>query len=306
MPDINKAVNEGSDSEGGYLTPEILSRKVYGLVQNNTVMVPQMEQVTLQSDTTYLPKNTKGTTAYWVGETSSISDSTPEWTRITLEPEKVAAMVKLSTEALEDAAVNPAVANYVMDQIGKDIGLSVDDEILNGSNDKFTNYVRNTASTDNIVTAGSSTNGGAITLQKISDAVNEGEKDNFRYDVSIFNPQTINALRKLTDGSARPMFDEATFGSPILNDGAIGTLWGTKVFDTNQMPHTLTAGTVSDTTEAIVGAKKEFGIYGVRRNLKFHKEYDIDYDLWKYQTNMRAAFNIKYGEAYCIITNIHE
>ncbi len=306
MADVNKAINEGTDAQGGYLTPEILSRKVYGLVQNNTVMVPLMEQMTLKSDTTYLPKNTKGTTAYWVKETGSISTSTPEWTRLTMSPQKVAAIVEMSTEELEDAAVNPAVANYVMEQMGTDLGLSVDDEILNGSNSKFTNYLRSTGSFTNSVTCGASTNGGQISVEKVSDAINEGEKDNFRYDVSVFNPQSINSLRKLTDGSARPIFDEATFGSPMLKDGGLGTLYGTTVMDTNQMPHDLTAGTVSTVTDAIVGKKKNFGVYGVRRNLTSHKDYDIIYDKWKYQVNMRAAFNVKYANAYCVIKDIQD
>jgi len=304
MADIKKAVLEGTDKYGGYLTPEILSRKVYAIVQNNTVMVPLMEQVKLKSDTTYLPKNTKGSTAYWVAETQSITASTPEWERITLSPKKVAALTELSTELLEDAAVNPAVANYVMEQMGKDIGLSIDNEIINGTQGQFTNYLRSTGSFTNSVTCGASTNGGNITLAKISDAINEGEKDNFRYDVSIFNPRTVNSLRKLTDSNARPMFDEATFGSPILKDGALGTIYGTTVFATNQIHHTASYGTAGDATDAIIGTKKKFGVYGMRRNLTFHKDYDIAHDSWDYQANMRVAFNILYSEAYCVIRAI--
>lgn len=303
MPDIKKAVIEGTDAQGGYLTPEILKRKVYGLVQNNTVMVPQMEQMRLSTDTTYLPRNTKGTTAYWIGETENITASTPEWERITLTPYKVAAKVELSTEELEDAAVNPAVANYVVSQMGKDLGISIDDEIINGTNSKFT-ALRSTASFNNSVTSGGTTNGGNITVQKFSDAINEGEKDNFRYDTSIFNPQTVNYLRKLTDGNGRPMFDEATFGSPILADRSIGTLMGTKVSTTNQIHHTASYGTSGGATDAFVGTKKQYGVFGMRRDLNFHKSYDIDYDKWKYQTNMRTAFNTLYANAYCVIRGI--
>jgi len=304
-PDIKKAVIEGNDNVGGYLTPEILSRKVYSIVQNNTVMIPLLENIRLKSDTTYLPRNTKSTTAYWVGETESITESTPEWERITLTPKKVAALVPVSTELLEDAAVNPAVANYIMQQMGTDMALELDNGILNGTGGNFTG-LRNTASFANSVTCGTNTNGGQITLAKVSDAINEGEKDNFRYDISVFNPQTINTLRKLTDGNGRPVFDEATFGSPMLKDGAVGQLWGTKTYDTNQIPHNISYGTSSSQTDAIVGSKRKFGVYGMRRNLTFHKFYEIDNDYWKYQTNMRAAFNTLYKNAYCVIQRIQD
>jgi len=303
MADIKKAVIEGTDQYGGYLTPEILTKKVYELVQNNTVMVPLLEQVRLSTDTTYLPRNTSGTTAYWVNETESITESTPEWERITLTPKKVAALVPVSTELLEDAAVNPSTANYLMEQMGRDLGLELDDEIINGDGTNFTG-LRDTASFSNSVTCGASTNGGAITLGKVSDAINEGEKDNFKYDVSVWNPQTINTLRKLTDGNARPMFDEATFGSPMIKEGAIGTIYGTAVYETNQIIHTASYGTTSTATDAIVGTKKKFGVYGLRRNLTFHKDYDIDGDYWKYQANMRASFNTLYKDAYCVIRAI--
>ncbi len=302
MADIKKAVIEGTDASGGYLTPEILKRKVYELIQNNTVMVPLLENIKLTSDTTYLPRNTKGTTAYWVAETQSITSSTPEWERITLSPKKVAALVPISTELLEDAAVNPSTANYVVEQMGKDLGLALDAEILTGSSN-FTGLF-DTASYNNVISAGSDTNGAEISLSKFVDAINECEKDNFAPDVSVFNAQTINALRKLTDGNGRPMFDNATFGSPMLKDGALGTIYGTKVYSTNQIPHSLTSGTASDTTEALVGKQKKFGVYGLRRDLNFHKFYEIDNDYWKYQVNMRAAFNTLYKNAYCVILDI--
>lgn len=304
MADIKKAVQEGTDKYGGYLSPEVLQRKVYGLVQNETVMKPLLENVKLSSDTTYLPRNTKGTTAYIVAETTSIGTSTPEWERITLSPKKFAGLVKASTEVLEDAATNPAVANYLMEQMGTDIALKYDDEIINGTGGSGFTGLRNTASYNNVISAGSDTNGAEISLTKVSDAINECEQDNFSPDTIVAHPKTINALRKLTDGNGRPMFDEATFGSPILKDRAVGTLWGCKVYSTNQMDHTLTSGTASNTTDMLVAKKGKFGVFGLRRNLTFHKDYDIDYDLWKYQANMRVAFNTLYANAYCVVTDI--
>ncbi len=302
MANILKALVESANATGGYLVPDVLAQKVYELIQANAVVLPYLEQVNMTSDTLLLPKVTKGTTAYWVGETGAITASNMEFGQITLSAKKVAALVGVSTELLEDA--NPSVAQMVTEQMARDLALEIDDEIFNGTGGTFYG-LRDTHSFTNSVTCGASTNGGAISWQKIVDAQTEILKDNHKQpDVAFFNPRTIGSLRKLTDGNGRPIFDEATYGSPLLKQGVVGTLMGMKVVPTTTIPTNLTYGTTTTCTDAIIGVSKMFGVFGNRRKLTLHKDYVIDNDYWKFQANMRCAFAVKYPDAYCVIRAI--
>ena len=59
----------------------------------------------------------------------------------------------------------------------------------------------------------------------------------------------------MTDGNARPIFDQAIYGSPLLRDGVIGTVMGMKVKPTTQLT----------TSSIICGVSGRMGYYGKRR-----------------------------------------
>ncbi|MFA6933657.1 MAG: phage major capsid protein [Sphaerochaetaceae bacterium] len=72
-----------------------------------------------------------GVTVAYVAEAGSISDSTPSLTPVTLSAYKLAALVKISREAVADPAVN--FIEYITGAIAKGFAKFEDDEILNGT-----------------------------------------------------------------------------------------------------------------------------------------------------------------------------
>lgn len=303
MADITKALVEAANATGGYLVPDILANKVYELITANSVLMPYLEQVTMTSDTLLLPRTTKGTTAYWVSETGAITASDMEFTQITLSAKKVAALVGVSTELLEDA--NPSVAQLVTEQMARDLALKIDDEMFNGTGGTFSGLLY-TGSLSNSVSCGASTNGGAITWEKIVDAQTEVLKDNHRQpDVCFFNPRDVGTIRKLTDGNGRPILDETTYANPTLKTGVVPTLMGMRVVPTTTVPINLSYGTgAGNQGDGLVGVSKMMGVFANRRKLTLHKDYVIDNDYWKFQANIRVAFAVKYPDSYCVIQGI--
>jgi len=311
MADIIKALREATGSAGGYLVPEEFAARVYDLIQAKAITLPDLETVKMNHETMYIPKVTAGTTAYWVGETSGISSSEMGFDRITLTAKKVAALVEASTEVLEDA--NVSVANLIVEQMAKDLALKIDGEILTGTGGTFSG-LSYTGSFTNAVwadgTIGTSGTGvAAISLTPISKAVDEVLKDNHdQPNVTYWNPRDIGSVRLLTDSSSRPILNQETWGSPLLQEGVIGTIYGMKVKTTTQLPINLSYGTGTGETagcsDSIVGVSKMFGIYGDRRGLVWKTDYKITTDEHQYQTTMRCAFAIKYADAYCMIRGI--
>lgn len=289
MANILKALSETTDASGGFTVPEELARSVLALVQAQSVTIPDMENVSgmMTSDELRLPKLTKGSTARWVGESATITGADVEFGRTTLSARKIAALMTSSTELLEDSPV--AIAGIITNQFGKDLALGVDNEILSGTTSGRIFGLTYTGSYTNIWTAGT------LGYSDLIEATNLVLSDNHPYPTRLYShPTNIKKLKLLTDGNSRPIFDEATFGSPLLRDGQIGTILGMGIKSTTQLT----------TSQLIVGVPGNMGYYAQRRNLTMHKDYNITTDDWVYQANMRIAFAVKYADSYAVITGI--
>lgn len=309
MANIFKALNESTAGDGGYAVPEEFAARVLDLVQAQTVTLPDLETVRMNTDTWRLPKVTSGSTAYVVSELGTITASQLGLGQITLTPKKFAALIEASTEVLEDN--NVGMQEVLTRQMAKDIGLKIDNEVLNGTTGG-SGFVglRDTASFTNSVSAAGaigSTTAAAIGLTAISLAVDEVLKDNHEQpDVSYFNPRTVGSLRKLTDGSARPIFNQETWGSPLLKTGVVGTIYGFSVKPASQLPINISHGTgaAATTADAIIGKSGLFGYYGLRRDIIMRRDYVIETDREQFQMTLRSAFAIKYANSYCLIRGI--
>jgi len=318
MVDIMKALNEATNSEGLYLVPTEFSNRLLALIQAKSTVYPDCDIRQMAGLTQYIPKVTAGTTAYWVGELGSITAAQSAFGRITLTAKKVAALTEASSEVLEDNNVN--VANHLVEQMGIDIALAIDADIITGGGTNFTGLL-DTASMLNAVDAagntglthadgtGSSLTGSTIKIAAISAAVYEILKDNHdQPDVSYWNPKTLGQVAALTDSTTRPVLNQETWGSPLLREGVIGTIYGTKAKTTTQLPTTKSYGTSAaqsaSCADAIVARSKMFGIVGQRRGFVWKTDYEISTDKYQYQTTTRLAFAIKYGNAYCPIRAI--
>ncbi len=326
MPPITKALNEATNSAGGYLVPDEFSNRLLALVQEKTITMDDMDVRQMASDVQYIPKVTSGTTAYWVTETGTITESNPAYGQITLTAKKVASLVQASSEVLEDNNVD--LANHLVDQMATDLAIAIDGANLTGSCYTTGNTgaaspwygLLHTASYANAVDAAGNTNqtgawgtassvtGASIALAGIANATTEVTKDNHEQpDVSYFNPRTIGSLMKLTDSNTRPVLNMETFGSPLIAEGAIGRLYGTRVKQSAQVPVNLIYGTtaaLSASSDAFVGRSKMFGIQGQRRGFIWKTDYTITTDVYIWQTTARLAFAIKYANSYCLIRGI--
>jgi len=109
--------SEGSGADGGFAVPpdfraEIMSR-VYGedsLVTRTDRMFSSGNTLTLPIDMTTPWDSTGGIQAYWTGEAGAISQSKPKLEEVTVKLEKLAAVVPITEELLEDV---PAMDAYL-------------------------------------------------------------------------------------------------------------------------------------------------------------------------------------------------
>jgi HK97 family phage major capsid protein len=104
----SRALNEGSNSAGGALVPEEFANRVIRLVETYGTFPGAAENVSMNRDTMVVPKRLSGTTAYFIGEGSSISESEPTYGNVSLVAKKLGVSCRMSTEVVEDALVSLA------------------------------------------------------------------------------------------------------------------------------------------------------------------------------------------------------
>jgi HK97 family phage major capsid protein len=101
-----KTQRENVNVSSGFLVPDefqndlIDLREKYGVFRQNTRIVP------MASDTRSDPRRLNGVTAYFVGESSSVSLSDKTWDRVRLTAKKLMVLTKYSNELNEDAVLN--------------------------------------------------------------------------------------------------------------------------------------------------------------------------------------------------------
>jgi len=119
-----RAMNEGSNAAGGALVPEEFANRVIRLVEEFGTFPPAAENVTMTRDTLVIPKRATGTTAYFVGEGSSITESEPTYSNVSLVAKKLAVSCRMSTEIVEDALVS--IADAVATEFATSLAYKID------------------------------------------------------------------------------------------------------------------------------------------------------------------------------------
>lgn len=80
---------------------------------------------------TVLPKQTGASTAYWIAEGDSLTESNTTYSSVKLEPKHVGALTALSRQLIQQA--NPAIEQLVRDDFANVVSLAVDKALLHGT-----------------------------------------------------------------------------------------------------------------------------------------------------------------------------
>lgn len=99
---------EGVNSDGGYLVPDEFSSEVIDLREKYGVLRQNAKVEPMAKETKKVPVRTGGLTAYLVGETSAMTESTKAWGQVSLVAKKLGVLTRMTSELNEDSLVNLA------------------------------------------------------------------------------------------------------------------------------------------------------------------------------------------------------
>jgi len=209
ISDDRKTLQIGQDSEGGYLVPEEFERRLIEALEEENVFRTLATVVTSSGDKKIPVVATKGS-ASWVDEEGAIPESDDSFGQVSLAAYKLATMIKVSDELLNDSAFD--LESYIAQGFAGRIGNREEESFLVGNGvGKPTGVFNATGGAQLGVTTAGAT---VITLDEVLDLF-YSLKSPYRKKASfIMNDSTVKAIRKLKDSTGQylwqPSIKEAT------------------------------------------------------------------------------------------------
>lgn len=231
MPELRNALQEGVDSEGGYLVPDEFERTLIQALEEENVVRAHAHVFTTSSGSHKIPiVATKGT-ASWIDEEGAYGESDDVFGQEQIDAHKVGTIIKVSEELLNDSAFD--LESYFQDEFARRIGNKEEEAFLIGNGvGKPTGMLNATGGAEIGVTAASAT---AITADEIIDLFYSLKSPYRKNAIWLLNDSTVRAIRKLKDGNGQYLWQ------PGLHEGESDTLLGKKIFTSAYAP-TIAAG----------------------------------------------------------------
>lgn len=191
---ISNVLQEGVDSDGGYLVPEEYDSRLIDVLEEENIMRSLATTITTSGQHKINIAATKPAAA-WIEEGGALSFGDATFEQIYLDAYKLHVAIKVTEELLYDNAFN--LENYIITQFGKALGNAEEDAFLNGDGKGKPIGIFDAKGGGNVI--------GTLTAAVKSDDMLDlvyGLKRPYRKSSSfIMNDSTLALLRKLKDNN---------------------------------------------------------------------------------------------------------
>jgi HK97 family phage major capsid protein len=214
--EVQNALQIGTDSEGGYLVPDEFERTLIEALQEENIFRQLANIITTSSGDRKIPVVASKGTASWVDEEGAIPESDDAFGQVSIGAYKLATMIKVSEELLNDSVFN--LEQYIAKEFARRIGAKEEEAFFVGDGSgKPTGILNATGGAELGVTAASAT---AVTVDEVMDLFYSLKSPYRKNAVFVMNDATVKAIRKLKDGNGQYLWQPSiTSGQPdtILN-----------------------------------------------------------------------------------------
>jgi len=243
--DIQNALQIGTDSEGGYLVPDEFERTLIESLQEENIFRTMAKVITTSSGDRKIPVVATKGTAFWVDEEGAIPESDDSFGQVSIGAYKLATMIKVSEELLNDNVFN--LESYIAKEFARRIGSKEEEAFFIGDGTgKPTGIFNATGGAQLGVTAASAT---AITVDEVMDLFYSLRSPYRKNAIFVMNDSTVKAIRKLKDGNGQYIWQ------PSIQAGQPDTILNRPVKTSAYVP------TIASASKSI--AFGDFGYYWV-------------------------------------------
>lgn len=224
--EVRNALQIGTDSEGGYTVPDEYERTLVQGLEEENILRSLCHVIRTSSGDRKIPLVASKGTASWVEEEGAIPESDDAFGLITIGAHKVASLVKISEELINDSAFD--LAAYIANEFGRRVGAAEEEAFITGNGSgKPTGLLHATNGASAGVTAASST---LITADELIDLVYSLKAPYRRRAVFIMNDAAVKQIRKLKDGAGQYLW------APGLLAGQPDTLFNQRLITSSYVP----------------------------------------------------------------------
>lgn len=229
--EVLNALEVGEDSEGGYLAPDEYQRTLIDALQEENIFRRLAHVISTSSGDRKIPVVASHGTASWIDEEDAYPESDDSFGQVTIGAHKLATMIKISEELLNDSVFN--MPQYVATEFARRIGAAEEEAFFTGNGSgKPTGILANKVNNKDVgAQVGVTTaNAAAFTADEIMDLFYSLRAPYRRKAVFIMNDSSIKALRKLKLGNGEYIW------APSLVAGEPDKLLGKPVYTSQFMP----------------------------------------------------------------------
>ena len=223
---VSNVLQEGVDSDGGYLVPEEMDSRLLDVLTEENIMRNLGTKITTSGERKINIAATKPA-ASWIEEGGALSFGDATFDQIIMDAYKLHVAIKVTEELLYDNAFN--LESYIIQQFGKAISNAEEDAFLNGDGSHKPTGLLTSAAT------GVTTAGATITADELISLVYSLKRPYRKNAAFIINDQTLSVIRKLKDAN------QAYIWQPSYQAGEPDRLLGYALHTSPYMP-TIAAG----------------------------------------------------------------
>ncbi len=291
-----RALSEGVDSAGGFLTPETLGVQMIDRLRNKCrIFEAGASLVPMLTDQLLLARLTGAVTPSWKAEGNAVATSDPTFDRVTLKCTTLPLIIRLSQELWDD--LSPEAATLIEDEMLGALAIELDRVILRGSGS--TPEPKGILNQTGVTLQNSAGNPNGQILNGYSDfatAIGKVRSNNLEPNAAIINAVTAASLDGLKDSTGQPL------RPPTSVQGIMPFLVS------NIVPATATLGTsgavcseayVAQWDQVLIGMRTDIRV-GIRALDQLYAG-NLQVGLLVY---LRADVQMRHGEAAVVINGI--
>lgn len=194
--EVQNALTIGTDSEGGYLVPDEYEKKLVEALEEEVFFRNLATVIKTSSGDRKIPIVTSKGEAAWIDEGGQFPESDDSFGQTTISAFKLATMIKVSDELLNDSVFN--IEQYISREFGRRIGTKEEEAFFIGDGKgKPTGIFNATGGAETGVTS----TGTSITFDDVMDLYYSLRAPYRNKAVWLLNDSTVKAIRKLKDGN---------------------------------------------------------------------------------------------------------
>ena len=230
--EVKNALQIGSDAEGGYLTPDEFEHTLVEALEEEDIFRGLANTIQTSSGDRKIPVVATKGDASWVDEEGAIPESDDSFKQVTLSAYKLATMIKISEELLNDSAFD--LESYVAKEFGRRIGTKEEEALFVGDGTGKPTGILDATGGGQL---GKTTSGAAaISFDEIMDLFYSLKSPYRKNATFLMNDSTVKAIRKLKDGAGQYIWQ------PSMVAGTPDTILNRPVLTSAYMPE-ISAGT---------------------------------------------------------------